>query len=260
MKPDLYGALLEGIPRGAAVTGAVYGASWAAIAAGGPKAAAAGAGVAMRMGGPGRPATVPENPAGMGLRELAEAVLSWNPRDACLGAAAVNAWYNAPTTVKATYGASVASGGGADPFLHYRDYAAGRRVASVGHFGALDRLIAPVCDLAVLERDPAEGDYPDAAAEYLLPEMELVFITGSAVANRTLPRLLELCRGAAVVLVGPSVPLAPVLFDFGVSALCGSLFPDPAECLAIAEEGAHGRMVKAGIKVHLEACDLRRNA
>lgn len=252
MREDLYGVLLEGIPRGLTVTGAVYGASWAAAAT------ETGAGVAMRMEGPGRPGILPEVLAGMELRELAGAFLSWNFRDACLGAAAVNSWYNAPSTVEANYGASLDAGDGADPFLRYRDYARGRRVASVGHFCALDRLIAPVCDLAVLERNPHEGDYPDTAAENLLPAMELVFITGSAVANRTLPRLLELCRGAMVVLVGPSVPLSPSLFEFGVSALCGSLFPHPAECLAIAEGGVHGRMVKAGIKVHIEACDVRR--
>ncbi len=35
------------------------------------------------------------------------------------------------------------------------------------------------------------GEYPEAACEYLPPEMDFAFITGSATVNRTMPRLLK---------------------------------------------------------------------
>ena len=36
----------------------------------------------------------------------------------------------------------------------------------------------------MIERRPGAKDYPDAACEYLLPEMDAVFITGSTAANK----------------------------------------------------------------------------
>ena len=35
-------------------------------------------------------------------------------------------------------------------------------------------------ELNILERNLFEGDYPDSACEYLLPDMDYVFISGSA--------------------------------------------------------------------------------
>ena len=77
------------------------------------------------------------------------------------------------------------------------------RIATIGHFGDIEKY-AEGRDLIVLERSPSGNDLPDPAAEYLLADRELVFITGSALTNKTLPRLLELCSGARVILVGPS--------------------------------------------------------
>lgn len=76
-----------------------------------------------------------------------------------------------------------------------------------------------ICDLVVLERRPLPGDYPDPASEYLLSDWEYVFITGTTIINKTLPRLLELCRGSKIILTGPSTPLTPALFRHGIDVL-----------------------------------------
>ena len=79
----------------------------------------------------------------------------------------------------------------------------------------------------ILEREPKPGDYPDSACEYLLPQCDLAVITGSAAINKTLPRLLELCRGAEVVLTGPSVSLCPALMpSCGIRRLNGQAIVD----------------------------------
>jgi len=50
-----------------------------------------------------------------------------------------------------------------------------------------------------------------------------VFITGSTLINKTLPRLLQLSRNAFVTLLGPSTPMAPCLFKYGIDMLAGTV-------------------------------------
>jgi uncharacterized protein (DUF4213/DUF364 family) len=60
----------------------------------------------------------------------------------------------------------------------------------------------------------------------------VVGIGGTALVDGILEDALGLCRPEAyVLLVGPSTPLAPVLFAHGVSALSGSVVANPGEVL-----------------------------
>jgi hypothetical protein len=251
MNFSLYDDLIDPIPSYLVVRRAVLGASWAAVTTD------EGAGVAMRLDTVSRPSELPEDLSGLSLRTLASAAKSWNLADASLGVAAINAFYNSAGGVEKSFGPppnpAMFSRDQADPFQRYRELARGRRVAAIGHFSALDTFIAPVCDLSIIEQHPRPGDYPDSASEYLLGEQEMVFITGCTLANKTLPRLLELSRGAFVVLVGPSTTMAPQLFEYGVLSLSGSMFPDPQVCLEVATGGNHGKMIKTGVKLSYQA-------
>ena len=60
----------------------------------------------------------------------------------------------------------------------------------------------------------------------LLPQCDLVLITGSSIVNKTLPHLLELCENAYTILTGPSVPLCPDLLDLGIDRLAGMAVTD----------------------------------
>ena len=122
--------------------------------------------------------------------------------------------------------------------------AEGRSLAVVGRFPYLDEIRAKATRSWVLELEPEEDEVgPDGAAE-ALAQAEVVGITGSAIANGTLEGLLAACRrDAFVVLIGPSTPLSPVLFDYKVTALCGVLAEDPAQTLAsIVNEGSTRRI------------------
>lgn len=123
---------------------------------------------------------------------------------------------------------------------------AGARVAVIGHFRNME-ILAASCDLTVLERRPSNGDTPDPACEYVLPEQDVVLITGTTVTNKTLPRLLELSKGAYIALVGPSTPISPVWFDYGVDLLAGSVLTDPHGVLRCVQEGAHRRAFREGL-------------
>jgi uncharacterized protein (DUF4213/DUF364 family) len=65
----------------------------------------------------------------------------------------------------------------------------------------------------------------------------VVAITGTTLINHTLESLLDLARGKVVIVLGPSTPLSPVLFDHGVSYVCGSLVEDPVAALRCVSEG-----------------------
>lgn len=216
-----------------------------------------GLGVAMTCGDEGCTASIPQPIAGQRLRDVAEYVRSWNMADASAGAAAMNAFYNAPARV-ASWARGLDLAGGRRPgiFESLEPEIAGKKVAVVGHFRGLEH-IAGICDLTVLERRPIEGDLPDPAAEYVLPEQDYVVITGTTIINKTLPRLLDLARNAQVVLAGPTVPLAPVLFEWGVDILASSIVVDrEGVWQAIAEGGTHATWKRGAIPVQIRAEDM----
>ncbi|WP_434619052.1 DUF2478 domain-containing protein [Azospirillum sp. B2RO_4] len=149
----------------------------------------------------------PQRWAGRGLRDLAAmAAQSWDPLEIAVGVAALNAHYNRPDVTGV-------AGNGLDLFASVEG-----RVVVIGGFPQLARRLprAKVIDLS-----PQDGEYPEAACDWLLPGAEAVAITASAFANRTLPRLLRVSAGAMVAMIGPGTPLTPRLFDYGVHSLAG---------------------------------------
>ena len=95
----------------------------------------------------------------------------------------------------------------------------------------------------------AEGDYPDSASESLLPECDYVFITGSSFVNKTIPRLLELSRNATTVMIGPSTPASPILFDYGVDVITAFACDQGALLDEALDGNLLGGMYEAGMRV-----------
>jgi len=175
--------------------------------------------------------------AGMPVCDLAKYVKSWNPYEASLGMAAINSALNSPEQVTELYGKPLSAQGQVSAFVYYAEMVRGKKVAVVGRFPDLDAL-SEVCQLTVLERVPGANDLPDAASEFVLPEQDYVFITATAIINKTLPRLLELSRHASVFVVGPSTPFAPRLFEHGIHTLAGTVVLEPESVWRAAQEGA----------------------
>jgi hypothetical protein len=125
----------------------------------------------------------------------------------------------------------------------------GKNVALVGHFPFVPRLRLAAGQLWVLEQHPIKDDFPAEAAADLLPRADVVAITGSALVNHTLDALLALCPPkASVMLLGPSTPLSPVLFDYGIDMISGTRVVDEAAVLRTVGEGASVREVQ-GVKL-----------
>jgi len=126
-----------------------------------------------------------------------------------------------------------------------RKLGAGRRVAVVGHFPFIPRLRSAVGQLWVLELRPGAEDLPARVASQIIPEADVVAITGTTLINRTFEGLMALCRSEAyVLLLGPSTPLSPVLFDRGVDLLSGTLVDDVEGVLRLVGQGATFRQIR----------------
>jgi uncharacterized protein (DUF4213/DUF364 family) len=171
--------------------------------------------------------------------ELAGYARSENPLEAGLGVAAINSLLDVDESrAIAVNAAQVLLERGVD-----------RNVALVGHFPFVPELRSKARQLWVIEMDPVEGDYPAEAASDLIPRADLVAITGSALINHTLDGLLALCQpGVPVMILGPSTPLSPVLFDHGATILSGARVVDEGAVLRTVGQGASFPQVE-GIKL-----------
>jgi uncharacterized protein (DUF4213/DUF364 family) len=120
----------------------------------------------------------------------------------------------------------------------------GRRVAIVGHFPFVERVrqAAEVC--WVLELRPRAGDLSASQADEVLPQADVVALTGTSLLNHTFDDLVGLCRPEAfVVLLGASAPLSPVLFEHGVDAISGTRVVDVPAVLQAVGQGATFRQI-----------------
>lgn len=174
-------------------------------------------------------------------RELAELARSYHPIEAAIGMASINALLprQEEQWVDLNAGQVIARRG------------AGKRVALVGHFPFIPDVRERVGALSVLEKRPAGEDLPAEAAYDVIPRADIVAITGTALLNHTFEGLMALCRPEALVLVlGPSTPLSPILFEHGVHILSGSVVEDVPAVLRAVSQGANFRQLhRCGVRL-----------
>lgn len=91
---------------------------------------------------------------------------------------------------------------------------------------------------------PDEERYyrPPAEASKILPDSDVVIITGAAIVNHTLDSLLKLTRpDCRVAVIGPTASMVPdIYFREGVDLMGGIRLTDPDLMLHILEEGGSG--------------------
>ena len=160
--------------------------------------------------------------AGRPLRTLAAMWASENVFERAIALAAINAHCNRDDL----------SGQSINGFELIEDR--GERTVIIGRFPGLEKRLP---NAAVIERHPGPGDYPEDAGPRLLPKAEYVAITGSTLGNGSLSALLPLVQDAFTVLIGPSTPLSPALFAFGIDALSGFVATDREGLARVVSEG-----------------------
>ncbi|MEE2730197.1 MAG: DUF364 domain-containing protein [Pseudomonadota bacterium] len=234
---NLYGLIMDRARRPARVQQLALGLAWSLARVQAEDAEQAGVGLCFS------PTEAPRNLpwsgslAGRSADELIPWLCSWNSSEAVVGATVVNALINHTSPLPAQ-----AQTLAFDPaphlsvFDYFKPQLKQAKVAVIGRYPGLERFREDF-DFTCIERRPGPGDLPDAAANWILPQADWVFITASSIANKTLPHLLSLCPQAQVVLMGPSLPWLPEWADFGVNYLAGVVVNDPDLLLKVLLEG-----------------------
>lgn len=167
--------------------------------------------------------------------QLAEYARSDNPLEASIGVATINSLLEVDERSAVEINAVNV----------LAEQGRGKKVALVGHFPFISQLQAAAGQLWVIEQRPAPGEYPPSAAADLIPQADVVAITSSALINHTLDDLLALCcPQSLVMMLGPSTPLSPVLFEHGVNLLSGSRIVDEAAVLRTVGQAASFQQVE----------------
>jgi uncharacterized protein (DUF4213/DUF364 family) len=117
---------------------------------------------------------------------------------------------------------------------------AGKTVVMVGHFPYVPELRPRVGKLIVLEQNPQEDDLPASAAPEVIPQADVLAITAMTLLNRTFDALMALRRpDTPTLIVGPTTPLSPVMFEMGATILSGAIVENPESVLRGLMQGAN---------------------
>jgi len=129
----------------------------------------------------------------------------------------------------------------------------GKKVVIIGHFPFVPRLRTIARELWVIEKNPQEGDLVESESEKLVPQADVIGITGTALTNHTIEHLLKLCNpNAYVVVLGGTTPLSRILFDYGVDAISGTRVINPEAALLYVSQGATFRQIKGVQRLTME--------
>lgn len=169
--------------------------------------------------------------------ELAEYAKSGNLMEVSIGMAAINSLLEVDETK--------CSNNNAGDIL--AEKGRGKNIAVVGHFPFTEQLRKVARKLWIIEQHPSGEDLPAEAAENILPQADVIGLTGTSLINHTFEDLISLCKNKFLVMVGPTSPLSPVLFDYGVDVISGIRVVQPERMLACITEGAMFKQIE-GLK------------
>lgn len=178
----------------------------------------------------------------VGAKELARLSLSSQILEASIGVAAINSMIPVDDFPFVDLNAEA----------EIRAQGAGKKIAVIGHFPFVKRLRKEAKELWTFELPGRgrPGDLIHDEIESLLPQAEVVAITSTTLINHTLGNVLDLVApNAYKIMLGPSTPLSPVLFDYGLDALSGSIVVDRERLLTCISQGANFRQVNGVRKV-----------
>ncbi len=185
------------------------------------------------------------------VAELSSWLRSWDSYQATVAMAAINAVINTNSPLpQQAIALTPATSANLSVFEYFMPQIQGKQVSVIGRYPGLTRYEQDM-NINVIELNPAPGDFPAPASEYLLPESDWVFLTATSIPNKTFPRLVELSRDATVVLMGPTLPWLAEFADFGINYLAGVTVTNPTALRQTVAEGGGVRIFETGVRYHL---------
>jgi uncharacterized protein (DUF4213/DUF364 family) len=184
----------------------------------------------------GADAGLPETVLGRTAAEAAKNLAADSPFAICLGLAAVNA-ANAPDPASDIEAAITAEN-------LIVDLGRDKSVGLVGHFPFTEALRQAANRFHLFELREVPGAVERNQWEAVLAGLDLLAVTGTALLTRQMAFYLSHAAQAVIVILGPTTPLSPVLFDFGADYLCGSVVTDNRRVLDGVRAGLPFRALK----------------
>ena len=157
------------------------------------------------------------------LAELAASIHSENPFDRALALASINAHFNRPDQE-----------GTVDNGLDLLTNKGSLNTVAIGRFPNIEIRFPNV---KVIEKNPGQNDYPICKAAQLLKTANQVIISASALSSKEIIDYLNAATNAKIMLIGPSTPMTPDLFENGISILAGFIVTKPSQAFDVVVQG-----------------------
>lgn len=232
---ELYDELISKIPVDITVKEFIIGAEYSLVIT------SLGGGIAKTV--PGRRVPFLKKPVvGMPLKVLASSIKSFNYIESSLALAAINSYYNSEEILKFT---------SVDKMLFSRTLLPKhffteellpliRResAALFGHFTYYEEQLPLNLEYLVLDETPEDGDFPLSATEYVLPSQKNVWIPGSALTKKQMPRLLEICSNPNLLLFDLDIPLSEELLKHNHGSIISLKITDLEQCIYHVKAGS----------------------
>jgi len=174
--------------------------------------------------------------------QLAALCTSSNSLEAGIGLATINSLLEPPpTNLRSVNVANV-----------LEEKGKGKKIVLIGHFPFIPRLKKIAEILWVIDLNPAAGEFSPSDAPHFLPQADIVAMTANTLITNAAERYISLCSSAALkVMLGPSTPMSPILFEHGLDILAGVRITDVDTVQRFLSQGASFSQVHGVEKITL---------
>lgn len=180
--------------------------------------------------------TLPDLDGSCSAKELAQYLREDDPLKSSLGMAALNSLLPDPSPE------DVIDVNAGDLIL---DLGKEKRVAVIGHFPFVERMKGKFKELIVFEKKPQSGDLDADLIPERLPSADIVAVTATTFSNGTLAGILANSAESAVkLIIGPSTPVTPALFELGFDYVAGIVVNDKETVWQGIEDGRSFKQIK----------------
>ncbi|MBI9092280.1 MAG: DUF364 domain-containing protein [Desulfobacterium sp.] len=177
-------------------------------------------------------------------KELAQLLHDEDPLKSSLGMAALNSLLPDPSPD------DVVDVNAADLIL---ELGKEKVVAVIGHFPFVERMKGRFKELIVFEKQPQSGDLDAGLIPERLPSADIVAVTATTFSNGSLAGILSnSSESATKLIIGPSTPVSPTLFELGFDYVAGIVVDDREKVRQGIEEGCSFKQIKGARHIILK--------